>query len=170
MRLKIKKNFSTSIFVVLIFLFIISQDALADSKWERLLEQGKLKEGVAVAVTTNIPVDEISNKAVELKYPACDILEAELKAKIDAYMALKTIIASGGDVEHLARCCAEPKIAIASAVFAKAAIDAGLDSDTVDRLIGTAYTPQPGEPGVFTREAIVAGGEIREGIVSPIRP
>ena len=49
MWLKIKKNFSISIIVVLIFLFVISQYALADSKWERLLEQGKLKEGVAVA-------------------------------------------------------------------------------------------------------------------------
>ena len=170
MRLKIKINFSVSIFVVLIFPFVISQYALADSKWESLLEQGKLKKGVAVAVTANIPVDKISNKVVELNYPACDILEAELKSTIDAYMALKTIIAAGGDVEHLARCCAEPKIAITSAVFAKAALDAGLDPDAVDRLIGTTFTPQPGEPGVFTREAIVAGGEIREGIVSPVRP
>lgn len=170
MGLKINKNFSVSIFMALFFTFVISPQALADSGWESLLEQGKLEQGVAAAVTAGVSVDNISDQAVELNYPACDLLVAMLGAEIDAYQALKSIITAGGDVEHLARCCAEPNIAVTSTVFAKAAIDAGLESDAVDRLIGTAYARQPGEPGAFTQETIVGGGEILEGIVSPVLP
>lgn len=163
MRLEIKINFSVSIFVALIFPFVISQYALADSQWENLLEQDKLKQGVAAAVTTDVPVDEISKKAVELNYPACDILVAELKAKIDAYLALKTIISAGGDLEHLALCCPEPGILISSAVFAKAALETGVEDEVVNRLLRIAFTPPPGESGTFKQESVVAGGEIREG-------
>jgi len=171
MRLKIKINLSVSIFIALIFPFSISQNALADSQWENLLEQDKLKQGVAAAVTTAVPVDEISKKAVELNYPACDILVAELKAKIDAYLALKTIIAAGGDLEHLALCCPEPGVQISSAVFAKAALDAGVEEKAVDHFLRIAFTPPPQESGIFKKEPVVAGGEIREGpFASPDSP
>jgi len=171
MRLKIKINFSVSIFVALIFPFVVSQYALADSQWENLLERDKLKQGVAAAVTTGVPVDEISQKAVELNYPACDILVAMLNAEIDAYQALKTIIVAGGDLEHLALCCPEPGIQISSAVFAKAALDAGVKQEVLDRLLRIAFTPTPEESGIFKRESVVAGGEIREGpFASPDSP
>lgn len=171
MRLTIKINFIVSIFVALIFTFVISHYALADSQWEDLIEQGKLKQGVAAAVTADVPVDKISNKAVELNYPACDILVAELKAEINAYLALKTIIAAGGDLEHLALCCSEPGINISSAVFTKAALDAGIEQEIVDRLLRIAFTPPPEESGTFRRESVVAGGEIREGpFASPYSP
>ena len=84
MKLKIL-CFSVPIFVALIFPIIISQYAMADSQWENMLEQGKLKQGVAAAVTASVSTDEISKTAVELNYPACDILVAELKANIDGY-------------------------------------------------------------------------------------
>lgn len=170
MRLKIKMNQNVPIFATLVFCLIIAHNALADSGWENLLEKGQLQQGVSAAVTAGVSVDEIGKKALAMNYPACDILVAMLNAKVDAYQSLKTLIAAGGNGEHLARCCAEPKMGVSSAVFAKAAIDAGLDPDTVDRLIASAYAPLPGEPGVFTREEVVAGGEIREGIASPVRP
>lgn len=163
MRLKINKNFSVLIVGVLFFSFVISRSTFADSHWERLLEQGQLKQGMAAAVTAGVPVDEIGKKALEVNYPVCDLLVAMLNAEINAYLALNTIITKGGDVEQLAKCCAEPNIGITSAVFAKAAIDAGLESDTVDRLLRLAFTPPPEESGIFTRESVVAGGEIREG-------
>ena len=170
MKLKIL-FFSVPIFVALIFPMVIFQYALADSPWENLLEQGKLKQGIAVAVTAGTFTDEISKTAVELNYPACDILAAELKAEINAYQALKTIISAGGDLEHLALCCPEPGILISSAIFAKAALDAGVEEKTVDRLLRIAFTPPPGESGAFKQESVVAGGEIREGpFASPDSP
>jgi len=170
MKLKIL-CFSVPIFVALIFPIIISQYAMADSQWENMLEQGKLKQGVAAAVTASVSTDEISKTAVELNYPACDILAAELKANIDGYLALKAVISAGGDLEHLALCCPEPGILISSAVFAKAALETGVEDEVVDRLLRIAFTPPPGESGAFKQESVVAGGEIREGpFTSPDSP
>ncbi|RTZ99479.1 MAG: hypothetical protein DSY90_01200 [Deltaproteobacteria bacterium] len=164
-NMKIHSVVSTtvSIIVALIISFVIWQPALADSQWENLLERGKLAQGVAAAVTAGISEKIISEKALELKFPVCDILDAELKARIDAYVALKTLMVAGGDITYLAACSAEPGIHISSAVFARAAIDAGVEPSIVDHLVQIAFAPPPGESGPFTEESVVAGGEIREG-------
>jgi hypothetical protein len=163
MKLKMKVYLVASIFVAFTFLAVTTSYSLADPKWDDLLEQGQLKQGMVAALTAGISVGKISKTALDLKYPVCDILDAELSAEIDAYQALKTLIVAGGDLEHLARCCAEPGIRVSPAVFARAAIDAGVEQAVLDRLLSMAFNPPPGERGAPNRESVVAGGEIREG-------
>jgi len=148
---------------MLMFALSMAQPSLADSKWEELLNDGKLRQGITTAISEGVEVDKIAEVAVDEKYPVCDILIAMLKEKIDPYSALKAIIAAEGDLKHLAICCSEPSVDIPSALFARVALDAGIDDKVVERLLRIAFTPQPGESGAFTQESVVAGGEIREG-------
>lgn len=170
MKLKMKIHLAASIFMVFTALAITASYSLADSRWDHLLEQGQLKQGMVAAVIAGIPVEKISKTAVDLKYPVCDILDAELSAEIDAYQALKTLILAGGNLEHLARCCAEPGIHISPAVFAKAALDAGVEPAALDRLLNMAFNPPPGERGAPNRENVVAGGKYEKGPIPATMP
>lgn len=163
MKDKYKKQLVGLACVVLGIGFIFQANALAAPSWQDRLNEGKLRPGIASAISTGIPVAEIAWTSVEENYPVCDILVAMLKEKIEVHQALTALIKAGGNLEHLAICCAEPGVNIPSAVFAKVALDSGIDEDVVDHLLRIAFTPIPGESGTFTRESVVAGGEIREG-------
>lgn len=149
--------------VVILSVLMITPSALASTTWENELNNGKLRHGIALAVTSDVSAADIAHLAIDENYPVCDILIAMLNEKIPVHTALTTLINAGGNLEHLAICCAEPGVDIPSAVFAKIALDAGIDENVVDHLLRIAFTPMPEESGTFTRESVVAGGEIREG-------
>jgi len=163
MKLDLKRPTITLPGTIFILSFTLCFSVLANPQWESQLEKGKLDTGITTALAAGISVNQISKKAIALKYPVCDILAAELTARVAAYAAVKALITAGGDLTHLAKCCAEPGIDVSAPVFARAALDAGIKTAIVDRLLRFAYTPPPGERGIFPQESVVAGGEIREG-------
>ncbi len=163
MKDKLRKQLVGLVSVVLGLVFLFQANAYAAPSWQDKLDEGKLRPGIALATSTGVSVTEIAWTSVEENYPVCDILVAMLKEKIEVHQALTSLIKAGGNLEHLAICCAEPGVNIPSAVFAKVALDSGIDEEVVDHLLRIAFTPVPGESGTFTRESVVAGGEIREG-------
>lgn len=163
MRINLKLRASVLIGMTVLFTFFICGNTLAAPQWRDMFDEGKLSEGLSVAIKSGITVEEIAQAAVAERYPACDILVAMLKEKIEAYLALNALIGAGGNLEHLAICCSETGVNISSAVFAKVALDSGVEEKVVDHLLRIAFTPPPGETGVFKKESVVAGGEIREG-------
>ncbi len=163
MTINLKKHTTRWLYIGVLLTCLFASNSLASPTWENEINNGKLRHGIALAVTSGVSVSDIAHLAIDEKYPVCEILIAMLKEKIAVHAALTTLINAGANLEHLAICCAEPGADIPSAVFAKIALDAGIDDNVVDHLLRIAYTPTPGESGTFARESVVAGGEIREG-------